>query len=280
MDQGAGAVGVGNLGPGIVSESTGGALTLQASVDRHGGDPTGQTPVYVHSAPGPLPLLPGLPDRRHGPDLVPRPVRRARRSRARPREGRDAYDLLTELAAAVPAGLRRADHAAPPRRAPSAPSTSRSARGVFYGFTLAPRQGPTSSGRCSRRWRSCSGATWSCSRARAPRRPRSARTAAAPGAPLWNQIKADVCGLPVVTLEGEDAAVRGDAMLAGVAPRASSATSTRPGGRWSPVEARYRARPGRPAPPTTAAYGRYVAAVRGAPTAVRATGHPRRSRPR
>lgn len=33
----------------------------------------------------------------------------------------------------------------------------------------------------------------------------------------WNQIKADVCGLPIVTLAGEDAAVRGDAMLAGVA---------------------------------------------------------------
>ena len=35
--------------------------------------------------------------------------------------------------------------------------------------------------------------------------------------PLWNQVKADVCGLPVVTLRGEDAAIRGDAMLAGVA---------------------------------------------------------------
>ncbi len=34
---------------------------------------------------------------------------------------------------------------------------------------------------------------------------------------LWNRIKADACGLPVITLEGEDAAVRGDAMLAGVA---------------------------------------------------------------
>jgi xylulokinase len=34
---------------------------------------------------------------------------------------------------------------------------------------------------------------------------------------LWCRIKADVTGLPVVTLEGEDAAVRGDAMLAGVA---------------------------------------------------------------
>ncbi len=35
--------------------------------------------------------------------------------------------------------------------------------------------------------------------------------------PLWNQIKADVCGRPVVTLDGDDAAIRGDAMLAGVA---------------------------------------------------------------
>ena len=88
MDQGAGAVGVGNVGPGIVSESTGGALTLQASVDRHGGDPSRQTPVYVHSAPGPLPVLPGLPDRRDGPDLVPRPVRRrGGRSRRPPRAG-------------------------------------------------------------------------------------------------------------------------------------------------------------------------------------------------
>jgi C4-dicarboxylate-specific signal transduction histidine kinase len=52
MDQGAGAVGVGNVRPGIVSESTGGALTLQAAVDRPDGDRTRRTPVYVHSAPG------------------------------------------------------------------------------------------------------------------------------------------------------------------------------------------------------------------------------------
>jgi xylulokinase len=34
---------------------------------------------------------------------------------------------------------------------------------------------------------------------------------------LWNQVKADACGLPVITLHGDDAAVRGDAMIAGVA---------------------------------------------------------------
>jgi xylulokinase len=34
---------------------------------------------------------------------------------------------------------------------------------------------------------------------------------------LWCRIKADVAGLPVVTMVGEDAAIRGDAMLAAVA---------------------------------------------------------------
>ena len=34
MDQSVGAVGVGNVAPGILSESTGGALTMQASIGR------------------------------------------------------------------------------------------------------------------------------------------------------------------------------------------------------------------------------------------------------
>jgi sugar (pentulose or hexulose) kinase len=35
--------------------------------------------------------------------------------------------------------------------------------------------------------------------------------------PVWNQIKADVCRIPVVTLMTEDTALLGDAILAGVA---------------------------------------------------------------
>jgi xylulokinase len=35
--------------------------------------------------------------------------------------------------------------------------------------------------------------------------------------PLWNQIKSNVCNLPVVTLKNEDTALLGDAILAGVA---------------------------------------------------------------
>jgi xylulokinase len=65
---------------------------------------------------------------------------------------------------------------------------------------------------------------------------------------LWNQIKADSCGLPVVTLHGDDAAVRGDAMLAGVAvgifPDLRAAAD-----RMITVERRYE-----PDPATRAAY--------------------------
>ncbi len=103
MDQGAGAVGVGNVGPGIVSESTGGALTLQASVDRHGRDGSRQTPVYIHSAPGRYLYCPVCPTGGMALTWFRDTFGREEVERAE-REGRVAYDLLTELAAAVPAG--------------------------------------------------------------------------------------------------------------------------------------------------------------------------------
>ena len=214
MDQGAGAVGVGNIGGGVVSESTGGALTVQAAVARHGGDPSRQTPVYIHSAPGQYLYCPVCPtggmaltwfrDVLGGPG-----VDRARR------EGGSAYDLLTALAADIPPGcdgLTMLPHLA----GAFSPEYVPSARGAFIGITLAHSRGHfvravleavafmlrrnvelvARAGAAATEIRSHGG---------------GARSA------LWNQIKADVCGLPVVTLEGEDAAVRGDAMTAGVA---------------------------------------------------------------
>ncbi len=214
MDQGAGAVGVGNIGPGVISESTGGALTLQASVERSDGDPTRRTPVYVHSAPGGYLYCPVCPtggmaltwfrDRFGGPEVA--------RAAA---EGGSAYELLTELAATAPAGsdglvmLPHLSGAFSPEYEPRA-------RGVFFGFTLGHERAHfaravleavafmlrrnlellTDAGARAGEVRSHGG---------------GARSS------LWTQIKADVCRLPVVTLEGGDAAILGDAMLAGVA---------------------------------------------------------------
>jgi xylulokinase len=214
MDQGAGAVGVGNFGPGIVSESTGGALTLQASVDRPDGDATRQTPVYVHSAPGRYLYCPVCPT--GGMALTWFRDRFADAETARAAaEGGDAYDLLTELAAAVPAGsdgLTMLPHL----QGAFSPEYEPGARGVFSGFTLGHGKGHFVRAilesvafmlRRNLELLSTAGAVATEVHSHGG----GARSA------LWCQIKADVTGLPVVTLEGAEAAIRGDAMLAAVA---------------------------------------------------------------
>lgn len=214
MDQGAGAVGVGNVGPGVVSESTGGALTLQASVERHGGDPTRETPVYVHSAPGRYLYCPVCPTGGMALTWFRDQFGQAEVARARV-EDRSAYDLLTELAATAPPGsdgLTMLPHLS----GAFSPEYEPRARGVFFGFTLG--HGRQHFVRATLE-------------AVAYMLRRNLELLAAAGAPaaevrshgggarsaLWNQVKADVCGVPVVTLEGTDAALRGDAILAGVA---------------------------------------------------------------
>jgi xylulokinase len=214
MDQGAGAVGVGNVGPGVVSESTGGALTLQASVDRPGGDPTGETPVYVHSAPGRYLYCPVCPTGGMALTWFRDRFGQAEVERAAA-AGLNAYDLLTDLAATAPAGsdglvmLPHLSGAFSPEYEPRA-------RGVFFGFTLghgrehfvrATLEAVAFMLRRNLELLTVAGAVASEVRSHGG----GARSA------LWNQIKADVCGLPVVTLEGSEAAIRGDAILAGVA---------------------------------------------------------------
>ncbi len=253
MDQCAGAVGVGNVGPDVVSESSGGALTLQASVDRHGGDPTRQTPVYIHSARDRYLYCPVCPTggmtltwfrNQFGADEVARAER----------ENGSAYDLLTALAAPIAPG---ADGLImlPHLMGAFSPEYEPGARGAFYGFTLHHGKAHfvravleavafmlrrnlellAGAGAQAREIRSHGG---------------GARSA------LWNQIKADVCGLPVVTLQGEDAAIRGDAMLAGVAAgvypdlAAAAAAMVRIGERYPPDPAAHQA--------YDAAYARYI----------------------
>jgi sugar (pentulose or hexulose) kinase len=213
MDQGAGAVGVGNVGSGLVSESTGGALTLQATVDRHGGDPTRQTPVYVHSAADRYLYCPVCPTGgmaltwfrdQFGAEEVARAAL----------EGRSAYDLLTALAAGVEPGAEGLTML-PHLMGAFSPEYEPEASGVFYGFTL--HHGKPHFVRAvleavafmlRRNLELLAGAGAQATQIRS--HGGGSRSA------LWNQIKADACGLPVVTLEGDDAAVRGDAMIAGV----------------------------------------------------------------
>jgi xylulokinase len=214
MDQGAGAVGVGNVRAGMVSESTGGALTLQASVARSDGDPAGLTPVYVHSAPDTYLYCPVCPTGgmaltwfrdQFGAEEVARAER----------EGRDAFDLLTSLAAKVPPGSEGLVML-PHLMGAFSPEYEPEARGAFYGFTLRHGKGhfvravlEAVAYMLRRNLELLAGAGAVAGEIRS--HGGGARSA------VWNQVKADVCGRPVLTLQGEDAAIRGDAMLAGVA---------------------------------------------------------------
>jgi xylulokinase len=214
MDQGAGAVGVGNVAPGIVSESTGGALTVQASVDRHGLDPSRRTPVYVHSAPGRYLYCPVCPTGgmaltwfrdRFGGEEVARAAT----------EGTDAYDLLTAQAAAVPAGAEGLTFL-PHLMGAFSPEYEPEARAAVYGLTL--RHGKGHMVRAI-----LEGVAFMLRRnlelldgAGAPATEIRSHGGGSKSV-LWNEIKANVCDRPVVTLEGENAAIRGDAMLAGIA---------------------------------------------------------------
>jgi len=214
MDQGAGAVGVGNVRAGMVSESTGGALTLQASVHRHGADASRRTPVYVHSAPRMYLYCPVCPTGgmaltwfrdQFGADEAARAGR----------EGTSAYDLLTALAADIPAGSEGL-LMLPHLMGAFSPEYEPEARGVFYGFTLRHGKGhfvrailEAVAFMLRRNLELLAGAGATADEVRS--HGGGARSA------LWNQVKADVCGRPVLTLEGDDAAIRGDAMLAGVA---------------------------------------------------------------
>ena len=214
MDQGAGAVGVGNLGSGVVSESTGGALTLQASVERHGGDPTRQTPVYVHSAVDRYLYCPVCPTGGMALTWFRDQFGAEEVARAAGQE-RSAYDLLTELAAAVKPGADGLTML-PHLMGAFSPEYEPEASGVFYGFTL--HHGKPHFVRAvleavafmlRRNLELLAGVGAHAAEVRS--HGGGSRSA------LWNQIKADACGLPVVTLQGDDAAVRGDAMIAGVA---------------------------------------------------------------
>ena len=214
MDQSVGAIGAGNVDLGMISETTGGALTIQACITDPLMDKSSQTPVYEHSVAGKylfVPVCPtaGMAFKWFRDQFNEKEIERAEL------EGLDVYDLLNSLAEAVPAGsdgLIMLPHL----MGAYSPESNPSARGVYCGFTLHHQRGHfiralqegvafmlrrnleliERSGVAVREVRSTGGGSHGM---------------------LWNQIKADVCNRPVVLLENKDTALVGDAILTGVA---------------------------------------------------------------
>ncbi|TFH35132.1 MAG: hypothetical protein E4G99_07990 [Anaerolineales bacterium] len=214
MDQIAGAVGAGNLKPDVVSESTGGALTIQVTVDRPDIDPHAKIPVYLHALPGKFLFDPvcdtgGMTLKWFRDVFGETEIERARQ------DGKDAYELLTQLAGqAEPAceGLVMLPHLT----GAFSPEYDPYARGVFYGFTLAHKKSHFARAvleavafMLRRNLEVVKQAGIQINEVRA--------TGGGARSQLWRQIKADVCNLPVVSLKHEDTALLGNAMLAAVA---------------------------------------------------------------
>ena len=214
MDQYCGAIGAGNIFPGRISESTGAALGIQATIVSPAMDPQKLIPVTCHSLPGKYLFDPVCPTAGMALKWL-RDTFFLAEIEAAGASQMNGYDLMTALAAETAPG---ADGLLllPHLMGAYSPVSNTAARGTFSGFTLSHGRGHFvravlegvafmlrqnletihQAGVPVRELRSTGGG----SRSR-----------------LWNQIKADVCKLPLQTLANEDTALLGDAILAGVA---------------------------------------------------------------
>jgi len=204
MDQMAGAVGAGNIAPGIVTETTGTALVLAATIERPTYDPHKRLPCYCHALPGKYLLLP----------YCQTAGMAFRWFRDRFGQGQ-SYDQLTALAAGVPPGsdgLVMLPHLT----GSTSPHFDPHAKGVFYGMTLQHTRAHFVRALLE------SVAFMLRENAALLRElgvdaEELVSLGGGARSDLWLQMKADVTGLPLRTLECEESTSLGVAILAAVA---------------------------------------------------------------
>ena len=214
LDQAAGAIGVGNVTPGLFSENTGAALAICATVNKPFIDPQMTMPCHYH----------GIPDLYMAHTFTSGGmVLKWFRDRFCQQEievsgllGTDSYSLLVDEAENVPpgcGGLVMLPHL----EGAMAPEDNPKARGVFFGFTLHHER--------PHFVRAVMEAIAFMVRRNVDvltelKIPVNEVICLGGGAksPLWNQIKADVLNKKVVTTANDqDAACLGAAFIAGKA---------------------------------------------------------------
>jgi xylulokinase len=232
MDQALAALGAGNTRPGLVTENTGGALAIVATLEEPIFDPQGGIPCHYHALPDTYYLLPwgqtaGMALRWF------RDVFGAEEQGEAARTGADAYDLLTAGAAQIPPGAEGLV-ALPHLMGAACPEFNPAARGVWFGVGLHHTKAHfvraimesvaymlrrnveilEELGIAVKEIRALGGGARS---------------------PLWNQIKADVLGVPIVTLTTEEQACLGAAILAGTPSSEEAAQKlVKMADRWEP----------------------------------------------
>lgn len=214
MDQASSAVGAGNIVDGVITETTGTALVVAQTSDSPDFSNTSRVNVMRHAISGKYLVLPynptaGIVLKWFKDEFCTEEARRALEER------RSVYDVLGELAASVPE-LSGGLIAFPHFEGMLSPVEDAAARGVFFGASLATGKGHfvrsimegvaymlresvellESMGVVAKELRSLGGGARS---------------------ELWSQIKADVCGKTVLTMEAEESASLGAAIQAAVA---------------------------------------------------------------
>jgi len=213
MDQAVGALGAGNYQSGPVSETTGGALSVQATTVHPMLDRNKRIPVYLHCVSGKYLFVPVCPT--GGMMFKWFRDNFAEDSGKENKNIENSYDRLTKLAATIPAGSDGLV-ALPHLMGAFSPEVNPYARGSFTGFTLshtrahfarAIMEGVAFLLKRNLEYLKQIGISFR----------EIISTGGGARSKLWIQIKADVCNIPVVTLVNEETALLGNALLAGVA---------------------------------------------------------------
>lgn len=213
LDQAAGAIGVGNISEGIFSENIGAALAVCAPVNKPTFDPNRTMPLHYFAIPDMYMM--------HTFTTGGMTLRWFRDSFCKLEMGvsdlvkESSYHLLTKEASKVPPGSEGLIML-PHLSGSMAPDVNSKAKGVFFGFTLKHKKphfiraimeaigyviqrnidALYAMGIEVNEIRSLGGGARS---------------------DLWNQIKSDITGRPLVTMKCEEAACLGAAILAGKA---------------------------------------------------------------
>jgi xylulokinase len=212
-DQAAQAVGTGTVVEGVVSVTIGTSGVVFVASDEYRREPEGRLHAFCHAVPGKWHLM-GVMLAAGGSFRWYRDtLGEGERQRAE-ETGRDAYDLLTQAAAAVPAGSEGLIFL-PYLSGERTPYSDPDARGVFFGLSLrhtkahltrAVLEGVTFGLRdCLELIRALG---ISICQVRA--------SGGGANSSLWRQILADIFNSPIATVNITEGAAYGAAMLAGV----------------------------------------------------------------
>jgi len=201
IDQIAAAVGAGNRAPGMVTETTGCALAICATIDRPFYDPDRRIGLYRHAIPGLFILMPWIPTA----GMVLRWFRDEFGA------GED-YTALTEAAGSIPPGSDGLI-VLPHFCGMSSPEVNPEARGVFYGITTAHHRTHFVRAILESTAFALRDNLELLENCGIPCRDVTALGGAARSR-LWRQIKADVLGKPVHSMRCEESTSLGTAVLA------------------------------------------------------------------